>query len=183
MTATLSKRNLFLASLAGLGALAAGVMTAGRKNAEKTPSSAVDALWALTLQTPASAPLALSQFKGRPLLINFWATWCAPCIEEMPLLDKFHQENRSANRNSLQMLGIAADKSESVLKFLKKAPVQFPIALAGFEGVALSQRLGNIKGGLPFSILIGKDGAILFKKEGQLTADDLKMIEGMAGHS
>ncbi len=170
---------MLLASLAGLGALAAGVMTAGRK----TPPSELSALWALTLQTPMGESLALAQFKDKPLLINFWATWCAPCIEEMPLLDKFHQENRSANRNSLQMLGIAADKSKSVLKFLKKAPVQFPIALAGFEGIALSQRLGNVQGGLPFSILIGKDGAILFKKEGQLTANDLKMIEGMAGHS
>jgi thiol-disulfide isomerase/thioredoxin len=183
MTTSPSKRHVLLASLAGLGALAAGIMTATRIDTKERKANTLDALWTLTLQMPTGAPLALEQFKGKPLLINFWATWCAPCIEEMPLLDKFHQENHSANSNGLQLLGIAADKSEFVLKFLKKAPVQFPIALAGFEGVALSQGLGNVKGGLPFSILIGKDGAILFKKEGQLTADDLKMIEGMAGHS
>jgi thiol-disulfide isomerase/thioredoxin len=167
----MNKRHLLLASLAGLGALTAGVMTAGRK----TPPSELSALWALTLQTPMGESLALAQFKDKPLLINFWATWCAPCIEEMPLLDKFQLENRSAN-NGFQLLGIAADKSESVVKFLRKAPVQFPILLAGFEGIELAKTLGNVSGGLPYSILISKNRGILFKKEGQLTANDFKTL-------
>ena len=183
MTSSLSKRHLLLASLAGVGALTAGIMTFIRKEANQDKGDALATLWSLKLETPSGTPLLLSTFKGKPLLINFWATWCAPCIEEMPLLDKFHQGNRSADGNGLQLLGIAADKSESVAKFLTKAPMQFPIAIAGFDGVVLSKTLGNASGGLPYSVLISKNSSILFKKEGQLTTNDLKMISNLVSSS
>jgi thiol-disulfide isomerase/thioredoxin len=177
-----TKRQLLWVSLAGLGALTTGAMTAGmitasRQEAEKAaPPTKVDSLWALMLPTPNDTPLLLSQFKGKPLLINFWATWCAPCIEEIPLLNRFYQQNRT---KSLQLLGIAVDKHEAINLFLTKAPVQFPIALAGFEGIALSQSLGNTFGSLPFTVLLNTEGAILFVKSGQLTTDDLRNITNL----
>ena len=183
MTAGLSKRSMLLASLAGVGALAAGIMTANRQEKKENKEDQLAALWSLTLQTPTGAPLVLKTLQGKPLLINFWATWCAPCIEEMPLLDKFHLENHSVNNNGLQLLGIAADKSESVVKFLSKLPVQFPTAISGLDGIALSKSLGNVSGGLPYSTLISKNGSLLFKKEGQLTTNELKIIVSLAGTS
>jgi thiol-disulfide isomerase/thioredoxin len=171
----MKKRQLIVASLAGLGALAAGLLTANRKNRRTDP---LQDLWTLKLLSPAGTAMPLAQFEGKPLLINFWATWCPPCVEEMPLLDKFQQEIKSTNK-SLQLLGIAADKSESVIKFLKTMPVQFPIALAGFDGIALSRTLGNASGGLPYSILISKNSTVLFKKEGQLTTNDLKSMSAL----
>ncbi len=175
----MNKRHLLLASIAGVGALAAGMMTATQNSSKTEQKTPLTELWTTSLQTPAGAPLLLSTFKGKPLLINFWATWCAPCIEEMPLLDRFYQGQHQIPPKSFELLGIAVDKSESVVKFLDKSPVSFPIALAGFEGMTLSQQLGNTKGGLPFSILIGKDGAILFKKEGQITTEALKIVQGL----
>ncbi len=187
MTQTLTKRQLLCASAAGLSALVAGAALAlrfGRKNPPTpapSPTSAIDALWATTLQTPTGAPLTLAQYRGKPLLINFWATWCPPCVEEMPRLNQFYQQNFTSTDNRIQLLGIAADKAQSVAKFLNATPVQFPIALAGFEGMHLSKSLGNASGGLPFSVLISRNSRILFTKDGKLTANDLKTIAKLVG--
>ena len=72
------------------------------------------------------------------------------------------------------MLGLAVDQRAAVNGFLAKAPVRFPIALAGMSGVALSQSLGNLGGGLPFTVVLGKDGSVLHRKMGRVTADDLR---------
>ena len=114
--------------------------------------------------------LAAAGFKGRPLLINFWATWCPPCIEELPLIEAFYRQNSS---NGWQVLGIAADKKSSVASFLIKMPLSFPIAIAGLEGVAVSRSLGNLAGGLPFTVVLGRDGQVIQRKIGQIQPEDL----------
>ncbi len=128
------------------------------------------AVWGLSFETPAGGQLAMQGLRGRPLLLNFWATWCPPCVEEMPLLDAFYKEH---SPNGWQVLGLAVDKREPVQSFLVRQPMSFPIALAGFDGLALSKMLGNRAGGLPFSVLFGADGAILNRKIGKLTSQDL----------
>ena len=112
----------------------------------------------------------MSGFKGRPLLINFWATWCPPCVEELPLINTFYLQHKAAG---WQVLGLAVDGASAVNKFLEKMPLAFPVALAAMSGVELGRNLGNLTGGLPFSVALSADGRVLQRKMGRLTSDDL----------
>ena len=129
-----------------------------------------DALWKLTFEAPDKSVVNMQGFLGKPLLLNFWATWCPPCVEEFPLLDRFYQENLS---KGWQVLGLAADNVAAVQVFLKRLPIQFPIAMAGMEGVALSKALGNAGGGLPYTLVLGSNGKVLHHKMGRVSPDDL----------
>lgn len=155
-------------------AAAAGLGGAGLAWWKFSPQSMADgaaaALWQLSFDTPAGDRLTMQSLQGRPLLINFWATWCPPCIEELPLLDAFYQENAS---KGWQVLGLAVDKLGPVRDFLAKRPLTFPVALAGLDGVGLSKSLGNVGSGLPFSVVLGSDGEVKNRKLGKLSTLDL----------
>jgi len=102
-------------------------------------------------------------YAGRPLLINVWASWCGPCIEEMPELQRFHAEQDS---NGVQVIGIALDDEAAVREFLKKIPVVYPLFLDGAGPRDAGVRLGNPKGVLPYSVLISADGRLLKQRIG-----------------
>jgi peroxiredoxin len=99
----------------------------------------------------------LSQWKGRALVINFWATWCAPCVKEMPELDAIQH---SLDQNKVQILGIGIDSAHNITTFAAKHKIGYPLYVAGNEGIALARDLGNLAGGLPFTVLIAADGTI-----------------------
>lgn len=128
-------------------------------------------LWALNLATPSGSTLSLASLRGKPILLNFWATWCPPCVEELPLIDRFYQENVN---NGWQVLGLAVDQVAAVTNFLGKMPVKFPVAMAGMAGIELSKVLGNLSGGLPFTVVIGSQATVLHRKMGRVSVDDLK---------
>ncbi|MBF5002903.1 TlpA family protein disulfide reductase [Diaphorobacter sp. NR2-3-3-1] len=159
--------------MAGVGA-AAAVAGAGfawwRLRPHDVPDGVEASFWNASMETLDGATLTMRKFHGRPLLLNFWATWCPPCVEELPLLNSFYGAHAG---KGFQVLGLAIDQPAAVRKFLDRMPLDFPIALAGLTGTDLGRALGNEVGGLPFSVLFGKDGNILRRKMGQLTEKDL----------
>ena len=128
------------------------------------------AVWALDFDAPNGAPVSMAAMRGRPLLLNFWATWCPPCVKELPLLDAFHRQQAAAG---WQVVGLAVDQPTPVREFLAKQGVGFPVGLAGLGGVELSQTLGNASGALPFTVVFDKRGMLIDRKLGVLGEADL----------
>lgn len=165
-----SRRTWLLGGVAAAAAVAGAAVAWWRLRPSGPAGGPADALWALTLDTPAGGELALASLRGAPLLVNFWATWCPPCVEEMPLLDRFFRENSASG---WKVVGLAIDQPSSVRQFLARMPVSFPVGMAGLQGTELGRSLGNQTGGLPFTVVVGRDGLIRERKMGQVTPADL----------
>jgi thiol-disulfide isomerase/thioredoxin len=148
---------------------AAGVGGAWWQAHRQAPAD-FDAVWMQSFQRPEGGGLFMANERGAPLLLNFWATWCPPCVTELPLLDRFHNEQRALR---WQVVGLAVDQLAPVKDFLRQRPVGFPVGMAGMEGVELSRRLGNSAGALPFSIAFDSEGVPVQRKLGVLTEPDL----------
>jgi thiol-disulfide isomerase/thioredoxin len=172
----LSTRRTLL-TMVGLGAAGAGAWWAWQRqqgNATSPRPPEGDPLpanfWQQQFETPVGKPLAWTALQGQPVLLNFWATWCPPCVKEMPELDRFHREFAP---QGWHVVGLAVDGPTPVREFLAKVGVGFDIGLAGFGGTELAQSLGNLAGGLPFSVLIDAQGRIRHRKMGATHFDEL----------
>jgi thiol-disulfide isomerase/thioredoxin len=169
------RRTLVLGA-AGVAAAALGVGSALWRGRSAVPVAADGAaaapadFWNLRFARPEGGELVLADFRGRPLLLNFWATWCPPCVKEMPLLDQFHRQHQGAG---WQVVGLAIDAPTPVRQFLTRVPVGFAVGLAGLEGTDLSRQLGNEGGALPFTVVFGKQGEVRHRKLGEVTPAEL----------
>jgi thiol-disulfide isomerase/thioredoxin len=107
----------------------------------------------------------MARLRGKALLLNFWATWCAPCATEMPLLDAFA---RTAPGRGWNVLALAVDSADPVRRFLAERALSLPVALAGADGLDLSRSLGNNVGALPFTVAFDTAGTPLQHRLGAL---------------
>lgn len=169
-----TRRRWLLGGAAGAAALGIGASVWQWQHHTAQNDSLKHALqqqfWGQTLSAADGTPLAMTTFQGRPLLLNFWATWCPPCIHELPLLHRFYNERRA---QGWQVLGLAMDKEAAVRQFLSRQPLSYPVAMAGANGSQLTRALGNLQGGLPFTVVLGADGDVVHRKIGQIKDEDL----------
>lgn len=119
----------------------------------------------------------LQDWSGRTLLVNFWATWCAPCRREMPLLEQFQADQDPAR---MQVIGIAIDRLEPVIRFLGETGVTYPNLVGEMDATRAAEQFGDAFRALPFSVVVGPDGTVLAIHTGEIRAADLEQVAAVA---
>jgi thiol-disulfide isomerase/thioredoxin len=169
-TSTPNRRAWMVGGLSVAAGLAGALVAWQKFEPHAVMDEAVLNFWMQSFERPEGGTLLMQEFQGKPLLINFWATWCPPCIEELPLIDAFYNRNKS---KSLQVIGLAVDQPSMVRRYLTQKPLSFPVGLAGFNGTELGRTLGNAQSVLPFSVIFDAKGRLLAQKAGKLDQADL----------
>ncbi len=155
-------------ALVGLFALAGGLYYGHQAllpDRERAGGADAAPLWALALPDLRGTNQALEQWKGKVLIVNFWATWCAPCREEMP---EFVKAQREFGARGLQFVGIAADEGDKVRQFADEIGLNYPALLGGYGAIELSRTLGNRVGALPFTVIVDRAGRIVYTQLGPM---------------
>ena len=169
MRALKAGRTAILLSFAGAVALALGIWLGGTFEAPQEAST----LLALSLPTPEGEPQSLGQWRGKVLVVNFWATWCEPCREEMP---EFVRAQRELGDRGLQFVGIAVDDSQKVAAFVKEIGLNYPALIGGMGAIELSKTLGNRLSALPFTIIVDRQGKVAHTQLGILKKKQLHEV-------
>ena len=165
---------ILLATLAGLAFWLGQVAEAPRPVIAPTAVEASPgAIYAARFADLNGKEQMLGQWQSKLLVINFWATWCGPCREEMPLLAKLQNEYSS---RGLQIVGIAVDSRENVANFVKESPVSYPLLPDEARAMEFAKRLGNRLGLLPFTLVLRPPGDVIFSRLGVVTEAEMRQL-------
>jgi len=162
-------RRRVLQSALGAGALALGL---GAQWWWRTaaPENIAAQILASSFQDFSGRPQTLAAYRGQVLILNYWATWCPPCREELPLLNKVQQDYAA---NGVQVVGIAIDRIDNIRQFTKTMALNYPQLIGGIDTVEQSRLAGNQAGALPFTLFFNRQGQIAHRVQGAVTAANL----------
>ncbi|MEQ1772516.1 MAG: TlpA disulfide reductase family protein [Burkholderiales bacterium] len=156
-----------------LTAFGAGLWMSGSRQAGAPEVTASEALLALALPDLQGKPQRLDQWRGKVLVVNFWATWCAPCREEIPIFVKM-QEKYGAK--GLQFVGISIDQVDKTQEFARNFSINYPNLIGTIDTVEISRQAGNKRRVLPYTIILDRKGEIAVTEMGGLTQEKLESI-------
>jgi thiol-disulfide isomerase/thioredoxin len=167
------KLSVVFAGVALLAGLAGTALWLGQKSAMAPPAAAISptALYTATFTDEAGTPQALGQFQGKVVILNFWATWCAPCRAEMPAFSRLQARWKP---QGVQFVGLSSEEPQVVRRFALEVPVAYPLWTGGAEVDALSRRLGNRIGVLPHTAILDREGRVLESRVGPYTEAQLE---------
>jgi thiol-disulfide isomerase/thioredoxin len=166
----IARRNTLLLAAAGISAAAAGGLAGAL--ALQSRSGAAELLGARYLDLEGQSRRLLD-WRGKVLLCNFWATWCAPCREEVPLLVSAKQQWAG---QGLEVVGIAIDNRNNVREFSTNYEINYPLLIADATAIEVLRKLGNRGGGLPYTVVLDAAGAITHRHLGPFSAADLRRV-------
>ena len=159
-------------------ALVGGVWVSRGVGGRDAPGATVGAIWDWVLKTPEGRDLPLAAFRPSGLVLNFWATWCPPCLREFPELDRLEREIAS---RGWHVVAAAAEDAAAVQGFLARTPVGFAVGVGGHEALNRSRALGNAQGGLPFTAIFAPGGALKKTLLGETTRQAIMAVIDRSG--
>jgi len=162
-------RRIALFALVGVVALAGGI---GLSLWDRRAPDAQDLL-AISLPDIQGARQPLSQWRGKIMLVNFWATWCGPCKEEMP---EFVRAQQELGPKGLQVVGIAIDQPDKVASFARELGLNYPALIATYDTMEVAKPLGNRLLGLPFTVILDRNGRVAYTQLGAMKPEQLRSI-------
>lgn len=169
------RRRALAYGAAAVAAAGAGIWASARLLANRAgpEPSIVSPLDAKAYPDLAGKPRRIAEWRGKIIAVNFWATWCAPCREEIPLFMEVRRERAS---QGFEVVGIAVDNPDKVAEYARNAAISYPVLIADGSGLDLIRKLGNASGGLPYTAFLDRGGRPVRTKLGALKRPELDAL-------